>query len=74
MILLLTFDVNDRKGDYYRYLAEFLSGSERKGAADESMKAYEVVQDPTFILSLFLPVYLESIPCRVYMASLKTIR
>lgn len=29
------------KGDYYRYLAEFLSGSGRKGAADESMKAYE---------------------------------
>ncbi|KAL8136710.1 hypothetical protein V2J09_002711 [Rumex salicifolius] len=29
------------KGDYYRYLAEFKSGSERKEAADQSMKAYE---------------------------------
>jgi 14-3-3 protein epsilon len=30
------------KGDYYRYLAEFKSGSERKEAADESLKAYEL--------------------------------
>ncbi|XP_073061389.1 14-3-3-like protein D isoform X1 [Primulina eburnea] len=29
------------KGDYYRYLAEFKSGNERKEAADESMKAYQ---------------------------------
>ncbi|XP_015874421.1 LOW QUALITY PROTEIN: 14-3-3-like protein D [Ziziphus jujuba] len=29
------------KGDYYRYLAEFKSGEERKEAADQSMKAYE---------------------------------
>lgn len=29
------------KGDYYRYLAEFKSGNERKEAADQSMKAYE---------------------------------
>lgn len=31
-----------RKGDYYRYLAEFKSGNERKEAADQSLKAYEV--------------------------------
>jgi len=31
-----------RKGDYYRYLAEFKSGNEKKEAADQSMKAYEV--------------------------------
>jgi hypothetical protein len=31
-----------RKGDYYRYLAEFKTGSERKEAADQSLKAYEV--------------------------------
>ena len=31
-----------RKGDYYRYLAEFKLGVERKEAADESLKAYEV--------------------------------
>lgn len=30
------------KGNYYRYLAEFKSGNERKEAADQSMKAYDV--------------------------------
>lgn len=29
------------KGDYYRYLAEFKSGDERKEAADQSLKAYQ---------------------------------
>ncbi|KAJ1415780.1 14-3-3 protein [Sesbania bispinosa] len=29
------------KGDYYRYLAEFKPGNEKKEAADQSMKAYE---------------------------------
>lgn len=29
------------KGDYYRYLAEFNSGDERKEAADQSLKAYQ---------------------------------
>ncbi|KAK3013832.1 hypothetical protein RJ639_009478 [Escallonia herrerae] len=29
------------KGDYYRYLAEFKSGTDRKEAADQSLKAYE---------------------------------
>ncbi|KAK8970865.1 14-3-3 protein 7 [Platanthera guangdongensis] len=29
------------KGDYYRYLAEFKSGSERREAADQSLKAYQ---------------------------------
>ncbi|RDX66554.1 14-3-3-like protein C [Mucuna pruriens] len=33
------------KGDYYRYLAEFKSGDERKEAADHSMKAYEVASN-----------------------------
>lgn len=31
-----------RKGDYYRYLAEFKSGNEKKEAADQSLKAYQV--------------------------------
>lgn len=31
-----------RKGDYYRYLAEFKVGNEKKEAADQSLKAYEV--------------------------------
>ncbi|KAF8391233.1 hypothetical protein HHK36_023535 [Tetracentron sinense] len=30
------------KGDYYRYLAEFKAGNERKEVADYSLKAYEV--------------------------------
>ncbi|KAK4261010.1 hypothetical protein QN277_004064 [Acacia crassicarpa] len=30
------------KGDYYRYLAEFKAGEEKKEAADQSMKAYEI--------------------------------
>lgn len=29
------------KGDYYRYVAEFKSGDDRKEAANESLKAYE---------------------------------
>ncbi|XXG61522.1 hypothetical protein AAC387_Pa05g0114 [Persea americana] len=29
------------KGDYYRYLAEFKAGHEKKEAADQSLKAYE---------------------------------
>ncbi|KAG9144290.1 hypothetical protein Leryth_016941 [Lithospermum erythrorhizon] len=29
------------KGDYYRYLAEFKSGDDRKAAADQALKAYE---------------------------------
>jgi 14-3-3 protein epsilon len=31
-----------RKGDYYRYLAEFKSGNERKEAAENSLGAYKV--------------------------------
>lgn len=31
-----------RKGDYYRYLGEFKAGDDRKDAADQSLKAYEV--------------------------------
>ncbi|KAL5997887.1 14-3-3-like protein D [Asimina triloba] len=30
------------KGDYYRYLAEFKTGNERKEASDKSLKAYEL--------------------------------
>jgi hypothetical protein len=41
-----------RKGDYYRYLAEFKSGNERKEAADQSLKAYEVCM-PIFFFFLF---------------------
>jgi 14-3-3 protein epsilon len=30
------------KGDYYRYLAEFKSGGDKKEAADQSLKAYQL--------------------------------
>ncbi|CAH1444584.1 unnamed protein product [Lactuca virosa] len=30
------------KGDYYRYLAEFKSGNDKKEAADQSLKAYQL--------------------------------
>ncbi|KAK1680094.1 hypothetical protein QYE76_040942 [Lolium multiflorum] len=33
------------KGDYYRYLAEFKSGAERKDAAENTMVAYKAAQD-----------------------------
>lgn len=33
------------KGDYYRYLAEFKSGNERKEIADRSMNAYETASN-----------------------------
>lgn len=36
------FLIGCRKGDYYRYLAEFKFGDEKKEAAANSMKAYEV--------------------------------
>lgn len=32
---------NSRKGDYYRYLAEFKIDQERKEAAEQSLKGYE---------------------------------
>jgi len=33
------------KGDYYRYLAEFKSGNERREIADQSLKAYETASN-----------------------------
>jgi len=40
------------KGDYYRYLAEFKNGDERKEAADHSMEAYQVCLYPELFISL----------------------
>ncbi|KAI3792536.1 hypothetical protein L2E82_06418 [Cichorium intybus] len=34
-----------RKGDYYRYLAEFKFGNDKKEAADQSLKAYQLLRD-----------------------------
>ncbi|CAA7410253.1 unnamed protein product [Spirodela intermedia] len=42
------------KGDYYRYLAEFMSGNERKEAAEQSMKAYQADLSPTHPVRLGL--------------------
>uniref|UniRef100_A0A0D3EGG1 14-3-3 domain-containing protein n=1 Tax=Brassica oleracea var. oleracea TaxID=109376 RepID=A0A0D3EGG1_BRAOL len=33
------------KGDYHRYMAEFKSGEERKGAGEDTMVAYKAAQD-----------------------------
>ena len=42
MGFFLLCDFGCRKGDYYRYLAEFKAGNEKKEAADQSLKAYQV--------------------------------
>ncbi|GFP96878.1 14-3-3 protein 7 [Phtheirospermum japonicum] len=39
--LLPSSSTGESKGDYFRYLAEFKSGYDRKEASDESLKAYE---------------------------------
>ncbi|KAJ1669117.1 14-3-3 protein, partial [Spiromyces aspiralis] len=36
---------NKMKGDYYRYLAEFLIDTERKEVADKSLEAYKTALD-----------------------------
>ncbi|KHN36880.1 14-3-3-like protein D [Glycine soja] len=38
------------KGDYYRYLAEFKAGNEKKEVADQSLKAYQVFAGGTCTL------------------------
>lgn len=43
----------NRKGDYFRYLAEFKATDDRKDAADQSLKAYEVCEIPHFSCWLF---------------------
>ncbi|CAL9105737.1 unnamed protein product [Musa textilis] len=42
------------KGDYFRYLAEFKTGNEKKEAADYSLKAYEADLSPTHPIRLGL--------------------
>lgn len=37
--------MKSRKGDYYRYLAEFALGEERKEAADQAQNAYKSATD-----------------------------
>lgn len=41
------------KGDYYRYLAEFTTGSERKEAAENTLSAYKAAQVFYSIISSF---------------------
>lgn len=39
------FSLTFRKGDYYRYLAEFATGSDRKEGAENSLVAYKAATD-----------------------------
>ena len=62
-----------RKGDYYRYLAEFKSAEDRKEAADQSLKAYEVCFTWFLLLNLLLPLLLTSpAPFYVFLILLYT--
>lgn len=45
-----------RKGDYYRYLAEFKAGDDHKEAADQSLRAYEVCLIQLHLLEYFFLV------------------
>ncbi|GKG50446.1 14-3-3 protein 9, partial [Tanacetum coccineum] len=40
------------KGDYYMYLAEFKSGSVKKEAANQSLKAYHMIEISNVISAL----------------------
>ncbi|KAI7753143.1 hypothetical protein M8C21_002644 [Ambrosia artemisiifolia] len=46
------------KGDYYRYLAEFKSGNDKKEAADQSLKAYQLASTAAEELSPTHPIRL----------------
>ncbi|XP_058092327.1 14-3-3-like protein C [Magnolia sinica] len=49
------------KGDYFRYLAEFMTGNERKEAAEKSLKAYEMASTTAEVeLSPTHPIRLSS--------------
>ncbi|MQL86527.1 hypothetical protein Taro_019055 [Colocasia esculenta] len=52
------------KGDYYRYLAEFKSGSEKKEAADQSLKAYELEMIPS-MLGLMIKASVRSLDAEI---------
>lgn len=44
LLLLMFCFTTYRKGDYYRYLAEFKTGEQKKEAADKSLEAYQVCE------------------------------
>ncbi|XP_076896435.1 14-3-3-like protein D [Bidens hawaiensis] len=46
------------KGDYFRYLAEFKSGNDKKEAADQSLKAYQLASTAAEDLSPTHPIRL----------------
>lgn len=45
--------LNCRKGDYYRYLAEFMIENDKKEVADQSLKAYEVALSCAMVTLIF---------------------
>lgn len=45
------------KGDYYRYLAEFTTGSERKEAAENTLSAYKAAQVRVFNFVMDLCIF-----------------
>uniref|UniRef100_A0A0E0JFF4 14-3-3 domain-containing protein n=1 Tax=Oryza punctata TaxID=4537 RepID=A0A0E0JFF4_ORYPU len=47
-------DIIDKKGDYYRYLAEFKTGSEKIEVSELSLNAYEACDPFFFFNNLFL--------------------
>ncbi|KAI6697246.1 hypothetical protein NL676_017365 [Syzygium grande] len=53
------------KGDYYRYLAEFKTGDQKKEVAEQSMKVYEMA---TSIAESDLPLYTSHPPWACHIA------
>lgn len=52
---VVSYFMLNRKGDYFRYLAEFKTDQERKEAAEQSLKGYEACY--THIMNKFGYLY-----------------
>ena len=53
-----------RKGDYFRYLAEFKTDQDRKEAADQSLKGYEAF---IFSITFKLTLEIQNINCLLFL-------